>query len=75
MLPLLLPPRVGASGIVDDGGDGDGDGDDDGIAWSEGGIVASVVVVVDNDDDDDDNDDEATERLWLWYGRPFCVSA
>jgi len=28
----------------------------------------------DNDDDDDD-DDEATERPWLWCGRPLRASA
>ena len=57
MLPLLLPLRNGASGVVDDGIDGDGNDNDDGIARSKGGIVASIVFVADNDDDDDDDDD------------------
>ena len=40
MLSLLLPPRDGALGIVDVGGDGNGDGDDDdnGVARSKRGI-------------------------------------
>jgi len=57
-LPLLLPPRDGAEGVVDDGGDGDGNDGDDGVARSKGGVVASVVIVIDDDDDDNDNDDD-----------------
>ena len=29
----------------------------------------------DDDNNDDDNNNEATERPWLWYGRPLCASA
>ena len=46
MLPLLLPPRDSASGIVDDGSNGDGDDDDNGIARSKGGIVARTTMAV-----------------------------
>ena len=42
-LPLLLPPRDGASGVVDDGSDGDGDNDDDGVA----AIAVAVAIAVD----------------------------
>ena len=46
MLPLLLPARDSASGIVDDGSNGDGDDDDNGIARSKGGIVARTTMAV-----------------------------
>ena len=61
-LTLLLPPRDGPSGVVDDGGDGDGNGeeDDDGVARSEGGTVSSIVFVV-NDDVEDDNDNDGDD--------------
>jgi len=41
-LPLLLPPRDGASGVVDDGSDGDGDNDDDGVA----AVAVAVAIAV-----------------------------